>query len=388
MQTPKPWYSDCVLDPQIVMPQSLSDYRNPPAKIFMTGVTGFIGCYLLKELLDTTDAGIMVLVRAKDNITAWKKVKDQMNKFHLWSDSYSRRIAPLTGDLCKERLGLSEDCWRMLEESVDYIYHFGSYINLLMSYQILYPYNVLPVIELLKLASAQKKKRLIYSSVINVFNLSKTDPNLVIPEDYSADRIDTVNSYGKTKWVADKLLQAAGGRGFAVELYRLPYVCGSFDTGYLGQKDFFWYILKICLQMGFAPDIDAEFPMIPVDCLARSIAAISLREKTEGCRYYTATGLQKITWRDIFEAFRNEGYQLNYLKLPQWQTHAADYLSNQQDRSMIPLKMMLLHQMPFKSSSFDNKNFSSALESPQQLDFSLQILVHAFKQYIDRNHLI
>ncbi|MDR2023807.1 MAG: thioester reductase domain-containing protein [Hungatella sp.] len=388
MQTSKPWYCDCVLDPQIVMPQSLSDYRDPPDKIFITGATGFIGCYLLKELLDCTDADIIVLVRAKDEITAWEKVKNQMKKFHLWSDCYCRRIIPLTGDLCRERLGLSEDCWRMLEESVDYIYHFGSYVNLLMSYQVLYPYNVIPVIELLKLASAQKKKRLIYSSVINVFNLSKTDPDLAIPENYLADRIDTVNGYGKTKWVADKLLQAAGDRGFAVELYRLPYVCGSFHTGYLGQKDFFWYILKICLQMGFAPDIDAEFPMIPVDCLTQSIASISLRKKNDGCHYYTATGLQKITWRDIFEAFRKEGYQLSYLELSQWQKHAADYLSYQQDRSMIPLKMMLLHPMPFKSSSFDNKNFSLALGSSQQLNFSLQMLVHAFKQYIDRYHLI
>ena len=388
MQTSKPWYNDCVLDPQIVMPQNLSDYRNPPNKIFITGVTGFIGCYLLKELLDRTEADIMVLVRADDEIIAWEKIKNQMKKFHLWSECYCRRITPLTGDLCKERLGLTEDCWKMLKESVDYIYHIGTYVNFLLPYHVLYPHNVAPVIELLKLASSQKKKRLIYSSVINVFYLSETDPYMVIPEDYTANQIEKVNGYGKTKWVADKLLQAAGDRGFAVELYRLPYVCGSSDTGYVRQKDFFWYILKICLQMGFAPDIDTEFPIIPVDCLARSIVSISLQEKADGCHYYTTTGLQKITWRDIFEAFRKEGYDMNYLELSQWQKHAIDYLSNQQDRSMIPLKMMLLYPKPLRSSSFDNKNFRSAIVSPHELDFSLQMLVHAFKLYIDQNHLI
>lgn len=50
-------------------PADPANWRRP-AHIFLTGATGFLGIYLLRELLTTTDATVHCLVRADDTAHA------------------------------------------------------------------------------------------------------------------------------------------------------------------------------------------------------------------------------------------------------------------------------------------------------------------------------
>ncbi|WP_223192718.1 SDR family oxidoreductase [Paenibacillus sedimenti] len=74
------------------------------AHIFMTGSTGFIGMYALKELADAQEIHtITALVRSR---TKWELVCKQIG---LDSEQMGR-MTPVIGDLSVPHLGLSESC--------------------------------------------------------------------------------------------------------------------------------------------------------------------------------------------------------------------------------------------------------------------------------------
>ncbi len=60
--------AEAVLAPSI-RPEDLTfEYVSQPSAIFLTGATGFLGAFLLKELLEQTRADIYCLVRRSDTV--------------------------------------------------------------------------------------------------------------------------------------------------------------------------------------------------------------------------------------------------------------------------------------------------------------------------------
>jgi acyl carrier protein len=91
-----------------------TDGRNPKA-VLLTGATGFVGAYLLKELVARTKAEIHCLVRVNPSPDIERRKKDAKDKvrrnletFSLWDDEVSARVIGVPGDLSKPLLGLSE----------------------------------------------------------------------------------------------------------------------------------------------------------------------------------------------------------------------------------------------------------------------------------------
>jgi amino acid adenylation domain-containing protein len=78
------------------------------AKLLLTGSTGFLGTFLLAELLRQTNAIICCLVRATDAAAARQRIITALTHFDLWQPGWEDRIEPVPGDLAKTDLGLSD----------------------------------------------------------------------------------------------------------------------------------------------------------------------------------------------------------------------------------------------------------------------------------------
>ena len=71
---------DARLDPTIQFDAPLTAHSKRPRALFLTGATGFLGAYLLDELLRQTDAAIYCLVRAADQQAAQERLQSQLQR--------------------------------------------------------------------------------------------------------------------------------------------------------------------------------------------------------------------------------------------------------------------------------------------------------------------
>jgi thioester reductase-like protein len=75
----------------------------------LTGATGFVGAFLLHDLLKQTSADVHCLLRADDLEMGVQRLKRNLNNYLLWDDSFAERIKPVLGDLGEPQLGLANE---------------------------------------------------------------------------------------------------------------------------------------------------------------------------------------------------------------------------------------------------------------------------------------
>ena len=214
--------NDACLDPTIRFEASLTPHSAQPRALFLTGATGFLGAYLLAELLRQTDAEIHCLVRAADPQVAQQRLQNQLQSYGLWQADWAERIIPVVGDLAQPRLGLSEADFSELADQVDGIYHNGAWVNALYPYERLRAANVLGTQEVIRLAALGQTKPLHFISTLAIF-LSDAHTDQLVAEDRTPCFDPTLQGgYKQSKWVAEALVRDAQVRGLPAVMVVLP----------------------------------------------------------------------------------------------------------------------------------------------------------------------
>lgn len=128
--------ADAILDPLIKPQNPVTATAKPTPKpprdseyIFLTGVTGFVGSFLLLEVLESTDATAICLVRCQTANQGLDKIKAIFEDYNLWDDSFLDRLLVFSGDLELPNLGLTEEQLDYIATKVDTIYHCGAIVN-------------------------------------------------------------------------------------------------------------------------------------------------------------------------------------------------------------------------------------------------------------------
>ena len=160
---------ELILDSSIQFINPLSDNLLEPKSIFLTGATGFLGAYLLRELLHKTTADIYCLIRCGNSEDGKNRLQKHLEFYLLWEETFSSRIIPVVGDLSKPLLGLSEGDFNELAGIIDIIYHNGAWVNSARPYSILKPANVLGTQEVIRLASILQTKPVHFISTLGFF---------------------------------------------------------------------------------------------------------------------------------------------------------------------------------------------------------------------------
>ncbi|MEM8640786.1 MAG: amino acid adenylation domain-containing protein, partial [Cyanobacteria bacterium P01_G01_bin.54] len=161
--------AEVVLDPTIAPPQD-NDFQwiEAPKQIFLSGATGFLGAFLLAELLQKTSAIIHCLVRATDEASAQRRIQTNLEAYQLWQADFHDRLIAVPGDLSQPYLGLSETQFQELGNCVEVIYHNGAFVNFLYPYSAFKQSNVSGTEEILRLAVCKKLKAVHFVSSLSV----------------------------------------------------------------------------------------------------------------------------------------------------------------------------------------------------------------------------
>jgi phthiocerol/phenolphthiocerol synthesis type-I polyketide synthase E len=328
--------ADSCLDADI-RPSQPYDASASVSSVFVTGSTGFVGAFLLSELINQTDGILHCLVRARSVEEGTKRIHDNIRKYLGDVSIPTGRIVPVIGDLSKPQFGLTREVYTELTHSIDSIFHIGALVNVTYPYSILKAPNVLGTKEIIKLACADKTKAIHFVSTLALFsNPSFTGIRFASESSHLKYSLDPPTGYSQTKLVAELLLQEARKRGVPVNVYRGGRIGGDSKTGKCQTDDFLWRLIKGCIQLGEYPVFNTPIEFYPVDYFARFIVKLSDNKSAKN-KVFHFFHPNPMPLTKVLEWMRSYGYNLRVTTMPQWFTNLKDHLKMTPDNSLFPL---------------------------------------------------
>jgi thioester reductase-like protein len=333
--------AEVILDPNIYRDGLPYDPLAEPKHILLTGATGFLGAFLLNDLLENTQAEVFCLVRCSSLEDGRAKILSKLEVYMPERRLAASRIIPVPGDLSEPRLGLSPDQYQMLASKIDVIYHSAAMVNWIYSYEQLKPANVNGIQEILRLACQVKIKPLHYVSTLAVFPLvGNAEASVAREEDTLDHRGPLHGGYTQSKWVAEKLVATARGRGLPVAVYRPGMITGHSRTGSWNTSDFTCQMLKSWVNAGYVPDLEAAMDMTPVDYVSRAIVQLSSSPASLGSVFHLANP-QPVDVQELYAWMRSFGYRLEPIQYDQWRAALIALAERTEERAVRSLTPLL-----------------------------------------------
>ncbi len=334
--------AEAVLDPTIRPDAASQVFVGTPKNIFLTGGTGFLGAFIIRELLQHTNADIYCLVRAADVQEGKSKLEKNLKSYAIWDDKYNSRIVPIIGDLAQPLLGIGAEQFQILAANIDTIYHSAALLNYVFPYSALKTANVLGTQEVLRLACQVKVKPVHYVSSVAVFESTAYAGKVVKEQDDFNHWEGIFLGYSQTKWVAEKLVKIASERGLPVTIHRPPLISGDSTTGVCNTHDFINLMVKGCLQMGSFPDVEYMLDMSPVDYVSKAIVYLSMQQESIGKAFHLQHP-QPVPLSGLINWIQSFGYPVEKMPYEQWQAELINNVSSQ-DNPLYTLRPFLLER--------------------------------------------
>ncbi|MFD1150653.1 thioester reductase domain-containing protein, partial [Saccharothrix hoggarensis] len=337
--------ADVVLDDDIRPVEPVVTVVDDPQHVFLTGATGFLGAFLLRDLLRTTKATVHCLVRAADDIDGLRRVRENLEYYRVWDEVDPSRLVVRTGDLAQPRLGLGEELFDELARTVDVVYHAGATVHWLRPYGDLKEANVGGTREVLRLAARHRTVPVHHVSTVGVFAGANPHGAALRTSAPTGPAEALPSGYLRTKWVSEQVVGLARDRGIPVSVYRVDVISGDQANGACQTRDFVWLSLKGIIQAGSAPaGVGGYFHLVPVDYVSSAIVELSRRASGRTFHLYNE---HRVELPDLVRRLRSLGYTIADRDPDQWfAAVAAD-----RDNALVPL-LDAFRMMTADSASF------------------------------------
>jgi thioester reductase-like protein len=364
------WKAEMTLDPAITVTPDLRLPVGDPSVPLLTGVTGFLGSFLLYELLQQSDWRIYCLVRCRNAEQGLERIRQSMETYLLWDPCFAARIVAVPGDLTKPRLGLAPDVYRKLAEEIDVIYHNGANVDLLQPYAPLRPSNVQGTQEVLSLACRGQRKQVHFISSLGVFDLLRQAHRRVVREVDVPAELDSLRyGYEQTKAVAEHLVREAGVRGIPIVVYRPGLINACSATGAYTTQDMFSRLLKSWVDLQLAPNLDRDVLITPVDYVSRAVVYLS-RQTTSIGKTFHLSNSTPVRMSALADMVRASGYPLEIVAYDRWQAQMAKSARESKDQVLSGIIPFLTEETsedpmplwPPRNVQFDCRETFAALE--------------------------
>jgi nucleoside-diphosphate-sugar epimerase len=268
--------------------------------ILLTGATGFLGRYLLRDFL-ASGRTVAVLARATFSATAEERVCAIMAR---WSDILPAKVPSplvLTGDLCIPGLGLSDADRHWLACHCQCVVHAAADVSLRPAPgSDPWTTNVMGTQHILDLCGTLGIAELHHVSTVFVCG----DRRGLIREDELDCGQRFHNDYEKSKCAAERRVWAA--RRLRTTIYRPSVIVGDSRTGYTSSYHGFYRFLELAARLAGHPSSTSEHEgsesrrlplrlpftgeeprnLVPVDWVARAVVQIVNQPRWHGRTYH------------------------------------------------------------------------------------------------------
>lgn len=358
-ETAVDWLAEARLSEPVGQSWSPAPSRAEPAEILLTGATGFCGAHLLHTLLATTRARIHCLVRAPDDEHALERLRAAQQRF-LRHDLADRRVVPLTGDLTRPRLGLTERQFDWLARKLDAVHHLGGQVNFLYPYHQLRDANVGGTREIVRLAGHSRGVPVHYLSTLAVlagFGAAGIDRVTERTRLAHPERIGV--GYVESKWVAEQLLHNAAAAGLPVTVLRTNDVTGDLSSGVMNTGTELCALIKYLADSGTCPDVRLLLDFVPADRFARAIAHIAAHAPADG-EVYHLTSPQPGVLADLADRLRARGHRIDLMPYGPWVQGLVRFAARHPTHPIAPFVPLFVDRAPGSELSISEMYFRPA----------------------------
>ncbi|KAF2148618.1 nonribosomal peptide synthetase 7 [Myriangium duriaei CBS 260.36] len=240
--------------PDIKYDDTVDDKPHSPKSVFITGATGFVGAFIVHELLKRGITALC-LIRATSNDQAMQRLRHTLERYELWKPEYLELLRTVVGDFGKPLFGLTQERFDLLGTEVDAVCHCGALVDWVRPLEDFIGPSVIGTHEVLRLASTGHDK------AIHVISTMSTLPR------YRGNQLtenDQEYGYATSKFIAEQMVSAA------------PSENGHFRPD---RGDFLHNLIAGSLEIGVFPSLDATMSaVLPNDYLCKTIVAIMTRD--------------------------------------------------------------------------------------------------------------
>nr|CAB3237767.1 N-(5-amino-5-carboxypentanoyl)-L-cysteinyl-D-valine synthase-like [Phallusia mammillata] len=376
------------------------------ARVLLTGSTGFLGAFILRELLMTTKAEVYCLARRLPDKTPKERILQNLEFYQIFKtvvngdldlmQLFEKRVHAMTGDVALAELGMSEEDYTFLSYEIDYVIHAAAYVNLVYPYDALKGTNVKGTQNVLLFARTGRIKHVHYISTNAVYPSNKTNcKESPVPHDTA---LALPNGYSQSKWVAEGILLKGLEQGLPVTIYRIGNISGDSARAAWNPSDFILLVMRASIMTSSFPDVTWDVEMTPVDFVSKCIVKLSQDFRSSVHKIFHVVQPERVTGKWLFEFLRNQcGYELELVAMDEW----CRRLENLETTSKVPghpdVKQMLESITTTRDESlfeynttFDQSNLNSVLSTTVGVDAypSMKTLFRTYISQLVKNEVL
>ncbi|KAJ6125368.1 Male sterility NAD-binding [Penicillium samsonianum] len=340
------WAQDSHLADELVAPPDWQSTKE--GHVFLTGGTGFVGVYLLHQLLSIPSVKkVACLARSRGNLTVNDRIQKALEKYDLWDGRLesTQKIIALDGDLTDVNLGLGEDKFNWLSNWASVIFHIGARVNWCEPYETLYEPNVVGTRNIIRLTTLGRRKALHYVSSIDAWNvtglINKTERVFEdAPLKPHLESLPYDMGYSQSQWVADEMVQRARDLGLPATIYRPGFVIGDSSRGYGNADDFFARLIVGCIQSGQFPHLPHQrLEYVTVEFVCSAILHIASKSESLGRSFHLVSPdvAQSVSIEKTCSLINQAGYPVKEVPYQEW----IDMIQNTPGNPLEPMIPML-----------------------------------------------